>query len=605
MGQLGAVLPLGSEDIQRSWQRCSDRHGLNPDDASALGDSTRKPSEPAQALLAMSSNELNRLTQVVGRSGHSIIVTDANGTIVATHNHSTYRQDFNAAGLTQGQCWGEAFRGTNGIGTCIVERRPTLIHGDQHFVHAHQNLSCAAAPIFDEQHNLLAILDTSTVNPSRDPTRAMHTLAMVTESARRIEQNWFKHTHRTHWQLEIQSQEHGLALYAIDDRQRVVGLDSSGHRALAPSQDWLGFYLAHALDAPTLESLWDTADTDLRFHIPIFSHGCFLGFGHLVPPDTSAPADDTAFIPPSPAPRTPLERLNHGDSKLTRTIKQGMRLIDRKIPVLLSGETGVGKDRFAQAMHQSSERASGPMVVLNCAAIAPDLIESELFGYVPGAFTGANPQGRKGCFEQANGGTLFLDEIGDMPMDAQAKLLRAVEDQCITPVGGEHSIQVDIALISASHQALDEAVEQGRFRQDLLYRLRGLELHLPPLRLRQDKEAALRAVARECMSDMQLNLKISDPAWQTLFDYPWPGNFREAHRVCASTFAVADNGSTIQAADWLGLRPAQDTSVAEQTDHLHQALCHQALAACGGNASAAAKKLGVSRATFYRWRSVN
>ena len=602
MGQRTDLVPMRNDDIRRSWQRCANRHGLNPTDKSALYDSTRRPSEPAQALLAMSSGELARLTQVVGRSGHSIIMTDANGTIVASNNHSTYQSDFNAAGLTKGQCWGEAFRGTNGIGTCIVERRPTLIHGDQHFVQAHQNLSCAAAPIFDEQHNLLAILDTSTINPTRDPSRAMHTLAMVTESARRIEQNWFKHTHRAHWQLEIQSQDYGLALYAIDDAQRVVGLDSSGHRALALSQDWLGFDLAQALDQPTLESLWETADTDLRFHIPIFSQGSFLGFGHLLAPDTTVQAE--AFqLPPQTSPATALEQLNYGDPKLARSIKQGMRLIDRKIPVLLSGETGVGKDRFAQAMHQSSERASGPMVVLNCAAIAPDLIESELFGYVPGAFTGANTQGRKGCFERANGGTLFLDEIGDMPLEAQTKLLRAVEDHSITPVGAEQPIHVDIALISASHVDLEAAVESGRFRQDLLYRLRGLELHLPPLRLRQDKEAALRSVARSCLDSMRLNLQISDEAWRVLFEYRWPGNFREAHRVCSTTFAVADNGSTIGSNDWLGLRTAESPTVSDETDSLHRNLCEEALVAAGGNASAAAKKLGVSRATFYRWRA--
>ena len=583
-----------SDLIRRSWQRCHEDYGLDRKASGSFSDASRRPSSSAENLLPISQPELQRLTQVVGKTGHSIILTDSHGTVLSTQTHRAFQTDFEAAGLVAGQCWSEAFRGTNGIGTCLAEQSPTLVHGDQHFVTAHQNLSCAAAPIFDQHHRLLAVLDTSTLNPSRDPTRALHTLTMVSQAAKRIERAWFMDAHKGQWQLEIQNPTYGVLLYALDEQQRVVALNVQGHKASCTSQDWVGQSLDRCLDAPTLESLWDTADSQLEFQIPIFSQGEFLGFGHLVPP-TQAPVD--SILPTLCHTADELDRLEQGDPKMQRVIKQARRLIDRTIPVLISGETGVGKDRFAKAMHAVSERAAGPMVTVNCAAIAPDLLEAELFGYVPGAFTGANPNGHKGFFQQAHGGTLFLDEIGDMPMAAQAKLLRAVEDKSVTPVGSSVSQDVDIAIISASHVNLDQAVSRGEFRQDLLYRLRGIELALPPLRWRADKAAVLRSIVNEHNTT---NIDITPEAWQALVEYPWPGNCREAVQVISTSLALAEPGLPLLASQWWGLRAPQPPASPQQ---FKAQQCQEALAVCNGNSSAAAQYLGISRATFYRWRS--
>ena len=590
--------------IQKSWTRCQDRYGLDPRSSSAFADASRNPTQQSQELLPISTGELDRLTQVVGSAGHSIILTDANGTILKSYSHRDYRSDFDRAGLIPGQCWGEAFRGTNGIGTAIAERKATLVHGDQHYVTANQNLSCAASPIFDEQQNLMAVLDTSTVNPERDPTRALHTLAMVSECARRIERSWFEYRFADCWLFTVQANNRSTVTFAVSESRKIVGLEACAYRFLPECTGWVGRLLDDVLDAPTLESLSNTAGSDLQFHVPVFSQGHYLGFGHLSAPQpaemTASPnLSSTEVVAHDPVGE--LDCLNHGDPAMAACIKQARRLVDRNIPVLISGETGVGKDRFAKAMHQSSVRADGPFVAVNCAAIPKDLIEAELFGYVKGAFTGAHADGRVGLFGQADGGTLFLDEIGDMPSDVQTKLLRAVEERRITPIGSDQAIDVDICLISASHVDLDLAVKQGQFRQDLLYRIRGLELRLPSLRLRTDKLPLLKAIAQEAMQSVGVQVQVSQAAWHSLCDHQWPGNCREAVQVISTTFALADEGDVIGPEDWVGI-DSKPTSVANETASVRAARCEQALAETDGNASQAAQRLGVSRATFYRWR---
>ncbi len=583
---------ITADPIKRSWRRCHEELGLTRTSHSKFSDASRRTTDNAQQLLPISAPELARLTQVVGKSGHSIILTDQNGTVLSTRTHRSFQSDFDSAGLVAGQCWGEAFRGTNGIGTCLVEQTPTLVHGDQHFVSAHQNLSCAAAPIFDERHNLLAVLDTSTVNPTQDKSRAIHTLAMVTQAAKRIERAWFTSAHAHQWMLEIQHPSFGVLLYALDDHQTIESVNLQGNLARYTHSDWVGQPLSEVIDSASFENLWDTAESDLTFQIPILSEGEFLGFGHMIQPSKNSLEHAVVAAPRAP---DQLDQQHFGDPKMERAVNQARRLIDRGISVLISGETGVGKDRFAKAMHEVSSRRDGPMVTVNCAAIAPELLEAELFGYAPGAFTGANPNGHKGFFQQANHGTLFLDEIGDMPLAAQAKLLRVVEEKTVTPVGSSLSQTLDIAIISASHVDLEASVRGGLFRQDLLYRLRGIELALPALRHRADKAALLKSIVDHHNAH---DIQISKPAMSQLTEYSWPGNCRQAVQVISTSLALADADSIVQPGYWLGLEPAQKPSTARYRAQM----CDEALATCNGNVTQAAQHLGIGRATFYRWR---
>jgi transcriptional regulator with PAS, ATPase and Fis domain len=214
------------------------------------------------------------------------------------------------------------------------------------------------------------------------------------------------------------------------------------------------------------------------------------------------------------------------------------KVMDKGIPLLIGGESGVGKDWFAQAVHQCSQRRNQAWVAVNCAALPESLIEAELFGYVPGAFTGAARQGSLGRIREADGGTLFLDEIGDMPLSAQTRLLRVLQERRVTAVGSGTSTPVDFSLICASHQDLKQAVAQGRFRQDLYYRINGLSLNLPPLRERTDFVALCERLLLE--ASPKTHVAIAPEVMAQLQRFAWPGNLRQLGHVLRCAIALLD-----------------------------------------------------------------
>src|SRR5262245_16171761 len=222
-------------------------------------------------------------------------------------------------------------------------------------------------------------------------------------------------------------------------------------------------------------------------------------------------------------------------------VRSARRIADSGVSVLIQGSTGSGKEAFAHAMHFASRRASQPFVAVNCAAIPETLIESELFGYKPGAFTGARKEGMKGKILQSSTGTLFLDEIGDMPLSLQTRLLRVLEEQEIVPLGSEAPIEVDLHVIAASHRNLRDMIARGEFREDLYYRLNGITLELPKLADRGDRERVIhRALAAETHNGRPAAIEVD--ALQRLESYPWPGNIRELRNVIRTALAICDGG---------------------------------------------------------------
>jgi transcriptional regulator of acetoin/glycerol metabolism len=258
-----------------------------------------------------------------------------------------------------------------------------------------------------------------------------------------------------------------------------------------------------------------------------------LRSSHLVAPLAAAraqtlPPQTSRGLQPTPS---------FADARLQAHLSTARRVIARGTPVLLRGETGAGKEVFAHAVHNGSPRASGPFIAINCASLPENLIESELFGYRAGAFTGAERRGRRGKIALSDGGTLFLDEIGDMPLGLQARLLRVLDERTVTPLGADDAQPVDFQLLSASHRHLGDLVAEGRFREDLYYRLAGIELMLPALRERSDRAELIRSVlADEGAPDAAL----SPAVWDLLMRHPWPGNVRQLRHVLRSAVALAD-----------------------------------------------------------------
>lgn len=241
----------------------------------------------------------------------------------------------------------------------------------------------------------------------------------------------------------------------------------------------------------------------------------------------------------------PLARINGGDPAMALLAQKAAKIADKQISVILEGETGVGKEFVARALHEARKK-KGPFVAINCAALPEMLIESELFGYAPHAFTGANAKGKKGLIEQASGGTLFLDEIGDMPLALQARLLRVLSEREVLAVGGTRPVPVDIRVVSASHRDLKELVDSGQFRQDLYYRLNGVVLTIPPLRDREDKVWLIDRVAAMVSGDEPL--RFAPDAVAELCAYDWPGNIREMINVFELCLALGD-GDVIEVSD--------------------------------------------------------
>ena len=287
---------------------------------------------------------------------------------------------------------------------------------------------------------------------------------------------------------------------------------------------------------------------------------------------------------------------------MQRLFARIQKAAEADIPVLIRGESGTGKELVAKALHQLGARSSGPFVAVNTAAIAESLIESELFGHRKGAFTGADHD-RDGVFRQANGGTLFLDEIGDMPVGVQTRLLRVLQERVVQPVGTEAAVKVDVRIISATHQDLEQSIVDNLFRQDLYFRLKGIDLHVPALRQRQEDMLLL---ARTFLLENQV---LSSRAVKAIYQHPWPGNVRELKQRIQSASVMAEKNEICAADLGLNLTAEQESenglqayldlpfSEAKQqliADYERLAI-RNALLSENGNVSAAARLLGIHR----------
>lgn len=604
-----------AEAIERSWRRCL-ANGIDTNSPQSLEVVTAQElalkREKNQQLLKLAQPEMETLNEQIAHTRNVVILTDDEGVILHSLGGHHFLNEEQRIALSAGASWNENHRGTNAIGTVLIEQSALTVQGAEHFMAYHHSLSCSAVPIFGGENQLIATLDVSNdFNMSQQ-----HTLALVKMSAQMIENRLFMASHKGEVALHFHARPEfigtlweGVAIFT--DSGQLVAINRSGQFQLslntsnAASQQ--GIQFNNLFDVPFASLLRQVGGTD-KLIVPLrLNNGARIYV--QVEPLNKKPQISTT--PPAAVKRTSaanLDLLDSGDAKISRAVQQIKQVLSRDIPILIQGETGVGKELFARAIHEASAQHKGPWVAVNCAALPEGLIEAELFGYEEGAFTGARRKGSPGKIEQANGGTLFLDEIGDMPLSLQARLLRVLQERTVTPLGSTKTIPVNFSLISATNLKLKEKVESGEFRSDLYYRLNGLSVALPPLRERSDLQALI---------DVILNIEQAGsveitPEVRAIFQaHSWPGNIRQLHNVLRTAIALADGAAistlhlTQDFIDEMSLsKPGLLANVtaanpADLDDLTNQAI-RQAMQTETGNVSAVARQLGISRNTLYR-----
>ncbi|MES1940873.1 Fis family transcriptional regulator [Salinisphaera sp. T5B8] len=609
--------------VTGSWNRCIRDYRLDParielDVVSRSQLSAHR--DQLGEVVSIASHEMGNLAAQIAGSGYALMLTDAQGVILYNHMESALRSDFRAAGLWDGANWSEWRQGTNGIGTCIVEQRPVVIHCADHFAVRHSGLSCSAAPIRDAGGELLAVLDASSVQCEGTRAGQMHTVALVSMSARLIEKTLFVNAHRASRILRFHGRPEfvGLihdGLIALDEQGCIVAADDNA--ALQLGMDTRAGLVGQAIEqlfdidsqaldgAASGQTVWPLHDRSRgrRYYARVVAPARTPALG----------APRSLQIPARARSRRPtLAELAGGDRRMAENVRCAERVVDRRIAIMLRGETGTGKEVFARALHEASARAAQPFVAVNCAAIPESLIEAELFGYKPGAFTGASREGMRGKILQSSGGTLFLDEIGDMPLALQTRLLRVLEEREVVPLGGDTPIALDLNVISATHADLGAKVATGDFRADLYYRLDGITLTLPAVRERADRAALLRSVIAS-EHDGTAAIRIAEDAMAALLGYDWPGNIRQMRNVMRTALALCEQdlvrrgdlpAEILDAGERAAAADNADEAVAGRSDNPLASAEREALLAAlednGWNVSRTAAQLATSRNTLYR-----
>ena len=608
----GPVIDPG--DISRSWQRCR-MAGLAPEqnrvDYPHQAAAERRVAADRRAMLiAQAQPVMNYVYGQIKDSGCVMLLSDETGYLLESTGDIDFCNRAAKVALTPGACWAEDQRGTNAIGTALVEAKPIVVNGTEHYLRHNAFLACAAAPLTEPGGKLLGVIDISCDARRYHP----HTFGLVRAAAQMIENRIFEiafvnHTKlRFHFTLECLGSVMEGAV-AIDEEGIILGANRTGFALLGLQPEDIG---TQSFSRYFGVSLRDLTELDRRAQGRPVSVQPRRGETLYVSVDQMrAPLihRDRAAAPKLPKVDA-LTALDTGDERVRKAVEQLRRVLGHKLPILLQGETGAGKEYFARAIHAAGPRANAPFVAVNCAAFPETLIDAELFGYAPGAFTGARRDGALGRISEAHRGTLFLDEIGEMPLAMQTRLLRVLEEGTLTPIGGK-PVPVDFLLISATHADISARISNKTFREDLYYRLNGLCVSLPPLRARTDLPSLVkRILAGETRGRVDGPPRLSSELAQALAAYRWPGNLRQLAGMLRTACLMLEPEENILCLQHLSEAARQELTaphtakpveagigtLREQSD----AMIAGAVAEAGGNIAAAARALGISRNTLYR-----
>ena len=565
--------------------------------------------ERSEFVRRLAQAELETLSRQIAGSNFLLAFADSDGVVLDLYADNRFNMSGSNAGIVAGSCWGESVSGTNGLGTALATGQAVAVTGLEHYFLCLGEVSCAAVPVHDAWGQVVGALDASSYYASRQH----HTHALVKMAATHIENRLLSHQMRGRLVLAVHPRAEYLTtlsagLLAFDETGALEALNGPSRGLLSGINAQRGTRFEALFNEPMEHVLARLhLHPELRLRDALGSTLVARVVGLPQPllraqatPRVAAPSKlPRSANPPSPLTLPELDFLADDSAAMAacQLVQAAVRL---RAPILLHGETGTGKELLARHAHKVSGR-QGEFVAVNCAALPAELFEAELFGYEPGAFTGARRQGSEGLIRAAHGGTLLLDEVRELPLQLQASLLRFMDDQQVRPVGGRKSVAVDVQLLAASLADLEDEVANRNFRGDLLYRLNTVRVTLPPLRSRTDLPAAVRWTLRA----IDASAAIDDLAIQRLAGHSWPGNFRELRAVLVRAILARDlHGAgarrlPISAAEIDALLP--QVAVAGSVLQRNAAeLVRQEFKRTGRSVSQTARNLDISRTTVYR-----
>ncbi len=615
------------QQIEASWYRCEQfglEHATEPNFSTLPSGELNDLRDQHRSLLETTENEIIPYYEnILSNSACMIVLADRQGHVLNTWGQKRFgRGQYH--GLVEGNQWTEQGVGTNAIGTALISGRAIQVGRDEHFLRANRYMVGSASPIFDTGNELLGVLDIS----SDAYLPQDHTLGMVKLMSLSVENRLiFTAFQQDHFILSFNTNltsldSHWSGLLVLDDRGTIISANRRAEVVLARDLSLLNISQIFDCDMREIKNQPLHMPMKLRalgryqFYVKalppvtqVMKVPDYRTSGHYQAPAASLPSQATPLPSQIPDNVIPLDELEHGDERVRRTVKQAHKIMEKDIPILIHGETGAGKEIFVRSLHYHSSRYKEMLVAVNCAAIPAELVESELFGYEKGAFTGAQTKGSIGLIRRAHKGTLFLDEIGEMPIAVQSRLLRVLQERVVTPLGSTEAYPVDVKLISATNRHLKEEVAEGRFRQDLYYRISGLNIELPALKLRQDKRELI-AYVHERLRAEEPGPALSDAMLDLLEVHPWPGNMRQLVHVLKVGMAMADED---ELEEWhlpddffddLNNGIDKVDADGDHSDGLKEPIeetITRLLEEYQGNVSRTAKAAGVSRNTVYKY----
>lgn len=584
------------------------------------GNEFQKKLEERRELIITAGPFIDQLYNFVKGSGFFAILTDEEGCILNMIGDDGILSEAYKFKMIPGAYMDEANIGTNAMGTAIAEKMPVQISGQEHFVTAYHRWTCSGAPIRDTEGRIIGSLDLTGYSEKVHS----HTLGMVVAAVDAIEKMLVIKEYTTklflsknHFETIIESLIAGILTSDMEGKILMVNKNALDMFGIS-KKEISNKYIYQVFEG--WKKVVDTLKAGEAFHevdvyvstntnklqfslsaYPIFGEQEELQEIIFVFKEIKRIRSLANRIMGSKAIYT-FDKIVGNNDRFTEVIEYAKKVSDSKSTILITGESGTGKEVFAQAIHNYGNRKEEPFVAINCGAIPRNLMESELFGYEEGAFTGAKRGGAPGKFEIADGGTLMLDEIGDMPIDMQIKLLRVIEEGVIIRIGGTKQIPINVRIIAASNKNLIKEVEDGNFRLDLYYRLNVLPIHLPALRERREDIPAIAQYFMKSISK-RLNKKellIDNEIIQNLKLYDWPGNIRELENVIERMINTQSPPTEFIRSGYSSTALLEGMEECVNLEQMEIRLIRKALARCEDNITLAAKALGVGRNTLYR-----